>query len=251
MPQPQTEIYDPYNVAPLAPANHNRPPYEIIKEEIEDLFAEAKNFADGEPITSEEMAAAVTELHDALHAKGREADLLRKEEVKPLDEAKAAIQIRFNALIGNTKTTGKGKVVLGKEVLQSLLTPWRNAVAKQKEEAARLIRIEAERVAQLAQDAIRASAGNLEAREAAEELLKDAKATEKDAKRADKEATTGTGLRTIWHADLMDDALALDWAYSRAPERFKELVQSMADEVVRGGVRVVPGFRVYDERIAR
>lgn len=245
------EAYDPYEVAPIGHNSPPKTPYDTIREEIEDLFAEAKNFADGEPIASEEMAAAVTELHDSLHAKGREADVLREEEKKPHDLAAKAVQDKYNLLIGNTKTTGKGKVVLGKEVLQSLLTPWRQAEAKKKEEAARLIRDEADRIAKLAQDAIRASAGNLEAREEAEALLRDAKATEKDAKRADKAATTGTGLRTVYQVELVDVEKAMDWAYTRAPEKFEELALSMANETVRSGMRMVPGFTVTEERVAR
>jgi hypothetical protein len=247
--QADNENYDAYNPAQIG---HNQPPktpYETIKEEIDDLFGEAKLFADGEPITTKEIAEAVTALHDSLHAKGKEADELRVKEKEPFDNSIKAIQDKYNLLIGNTKS-GKGKVVLGKEVLQSLLTPWRNAEAKKKEEAARLIREEADRIAAAAQAAIRASAGNLEAREEAEALLKDAKATERDARRADKAATTGTGLRTIWIAELVDEGKSLDWAYGRAPEQFKALCQSMADAAVRSGVRAVPGFRVYDERVA-
>lgn len=242
--------YDPYSANPRAVAGNNQSPYERIKTEIEDLYAEAKNFADGEPIANQEQADAVTELHDSLHAKGKEADDLRAKEKEPHDKAAAEVQARFNLLIGNTKTTGKGKVVLGKEVLAGLLTPWRNAEAAKKEAIARAAREEADRIAAQAQAAIRASAGNLEAREDAEQLLRDAKATDRDAKRADKAATTGTGLRTIWHCKLEDEVSALEWAYSRAPEQFIALVQSMAEGVVRSGVRAVPGFAVTSERIA-
>lgn len=242
--------YDPYTPAPRGHNNPPATPYENIKTEIDDLYAEARNFADGEPITSEEMATAVTELLDLLHDAGKRADAIRIEEKAPYDNSIKAIQDKYNLLIGNTKTTGKGKVVLGKEVLQALLTPWRNEQARIKEEAARLAREEADRKAAEAQAAIRASAGNLEEREKAEDLLRDAKATDRDAKRADKAATTGTGLRTIWHVVIVDEATALDWAYGRAPEQFKALCQKMAEEVVRTGVRSVPGFAVSSERVA-
>lgn len=130
------DTYDPYNARATAQPGHNNPPtsaYETIKQEIEDLFGEAKNFADGEAIDSQVLADAVTELHDKLHEAGKRADEVRKDEAKPHDDAKAEIQTRYNKLIGNTKTSGKGKVVLGKEVLQGLLTPWRNKVAAEKE----------------------------------------------------------------------------------------------------------------------
>lgn len=242
--------HDPYNAAQIG---HNNPPlsaYETVKQEIEDLFDEAKNWADGEPITSQDMADAITSLHDSLHEAGKRADEARIAEKEPLDKAVKEIQDRYNKLIGNTKS-GKGKVALGKEALQTLLTPWRVQVAAEKEAAAKAAREEADRIAAEAQAAIRASAGNLEEREKAEELLKEAKQVDRWAKREDKAAITGTGLRTVWHADLVDEGAALDWAYGKSPERFKDVVQQMANEAVRSGLRSVPGFRVWDERVAR
>lgn len=225
-------------------------PYERIRDQIDDLFAEAKNWADGEPITTQAQHDEVEKLYDMLHDAGKEADEARKEEAKPHDDAKAEIQERFNKLIGNTKSV-KGKVVLGKEALGALLTPWRNKIAAEKEAAARAAREEADRIAREAQEAIRSSAGNLEEREKAEELLAEAKQGERLAKRADKAATTGTGLRSVWHCKIEDTSLALDWAYNRAPDQFHELVQSMAEGIVRGGMRSVPGFKIWEERVAR
>lgn len=246
-----TDTYDPYAVAPIG---HNAPPktpYETIREEIEDLFAEAKNFADGDPIGSQDMADAITQLHDSLHEAGKRADDERVKEKEPFDTAAKEVQERYNKLIGNTKTTGKGKVVLGKEVLQSLLTPWRNKVAAEKEAAANAAREEADRIQREAEAAIRASSGNLEEREKAEELLKEAKQVDRWAKREDKAATTGTGLRSIWHCEMIEEGKALDWAYARSPEQFRDMVQKMAEETVRGGIRSVPGFTVREERVAR
>lgn len=66
------------SAAPIA-VGHNGPPpdetprdeaprvedpssYDAIRQEIEDLFLEAKNWADGEPISDQKQADAVTEL---------------------------------------------------------------------------------------------------------------------------------------------------------------------------------------------
>lgn len=250
--------YDAYEPRAITTGHNGGPPlddtptaYETVKQEIEDLFEEAKHWADGEPITSQDMADAITTLHDSLHEAGKRADDARIAEKEPLDKAVKEIQDRYNKLIGNTKTTGKGKVVLGKESLQTLLTPWRTRIAAEKEAAAKAAREEADRITREAEAAIRASAGNLEEREKAEVLLKEAKQVDRWAKREDKAATTGTGLRTIWHADLVDEGAALDWAYGKAPERFKEVVQQMANEAVRSGLRSVPGFVVREERVAK
>lgn len=231
---------------PRAVAGNNLPPDLLLFDEIEDLFSEAKNWCDGEPITTEQQHDAVTKLYDGLHDAGKRADELRKEEKKPLDDQIKEIQDRFNVYI----QPKKGKVDLGKDALGKMLAAWRAAVAKQKEETARKAREEADRKAAEAQAAIRASSGNLAEREVAEELLKEAKQADRFAKRQDKAATTGTGLRSVWVATPTDWEAGLDWAYGRDPVRFKELVQQMANEAVRLGARSVPGFVVSEEKRA-
>jgi len=231
---------------PRAVIGNNRPPDAIIFEEIQTLFDEAKNWADGEPITTEQQHDAVTKLYTALHDAGKRADELRKDEKKPLDDEITAIQGRYNPYI----QPKKGKVDLGKDALGKMLAAWRAAVAKKREEEARLAREEADRKIAEAQAAIRASSGNLAEREVAEQLLTEAKQSDRFAKRQDKAATTGTGLRSVWVATLQDADAALDWAYGRDPVRFTELVQQMANEAVRTGMRIVPGFVVSDEKRA-
>lgn len=232
------------------PANDNLSPFDALKKELDDLFDEAKNFCDGEPIASEEMASAITELHDRIHECGSRAEKLRVAEKKPLDDQVAAIQAKYHPLIGNTKA-GKGKVVLGKESCQSLLTPWRKKVADDKASEAAAKAAEAAAATKAAEDAIRSSSGNLGAREYAEELLADAKKMERGAKRADKAATTGTGLRTVYKVNIADNSKALDWAFEHAPGEFMAMALSLAEEQVRGGVRELPGFSIVEDKVAR
>ncbi|GHC61411.1 hypothetical protein [Limoniibacter endophyticus] len=230
-----------------ATIGHNGAPPEFeVFQKIDDLYEEAKNWADGEPITSEEMHDAVTKLYDGIHEAGKEADELRKAEKKPWDDKVAAVQDKFNPYV----QPKKGKVDRAKAALGDILAKWRAEVQRKKAEEARKAREEADRIAAEAQAAIRASSGNLEEREKAEELLAEAKKVERFARRQDKAATTGTGLRTVWIAELKDANAALDWAYERAPERFEQLVQQIADEAVRAGLRTVPGFAVVEEKRA-
>lgn len=225
------------------------PDFEAVQAKINDLYEEAKHWADGEPIANPEHAEAITALFDGLGAAGKEAEALRVAEVKPLDEAKSAIQARFHPLIGDTKA-GKGLVVRGRAALQSLLTAWRVEQQRIAAAAAEAARLEADALRAEAEAAIRASSGNLAEREAAEETLEFAKTAERFARRTEKAATTGTGLRTVWVARLDNEESALEWAYGRDPSRFTALVQAMADEAVRGGLRVVPGFAVTEEKKA-
>lgn len=247
--------------APIA-AGHNGPPpdeapsdeapsaYDAIRQEIEDLFLEAKNWADGEPISDQKQADAVTALLELIADAMKRAEEARKEEKRPLDEAVAEIQERYNRLIGKT-TRLTGRAVLAKEALQGLLTPWRNKLEEERRaEAARLAK-EAADAAAAAQAAMQASRGNLEEREKAEELYQAAQDIERVAKRADKAATTKTGLRSVWSAEMVDQEKALDWAWGYAPERLVAATQQLADEAVRGGMRTVPGFLVKEDRVAR
>ena len=235
----------------IAPIGHNQPPeptpFEAITQEIQDLFDEANNFADGDPIDTPELADAITELHDKIHAAGKRADALRVDEKKPLDDAVKAIQDRFNPYI----QPKKGKVDLAKSTLADLLTPWRNKIAADKAAAAAKVAEEAAAAKRAADEAMQATKGNLAARVAAEEQLAHAAALEKSAKRETKAATVGAGLVTVWRAEIVDEELALDWCFARAKFEFMALVQKNADEAVRSGVRVIPGVRVYDEKRAR
>ena len=232
---------------PAATIGHNSPsPFDAIKAEIEDLFAEARNFADGEAIQDQGMHDAIEVLYDSLHEAGKRADEMRKEEKRPLDEAIDAIQARYNPLV----QPKKGKVALGKDALGVLLAAWRAEQQRLKAAEAARKAAEAEAVRKAAEDAIRASSGNLEARIEAEDMLAHAKSVATEARRADRDATTGTGLRTVWLAELADAELAMDWAYGRDPARFTALALDMANESVRLGARAVPGFVVVDRKVA-
>jgi hypothetical protein len=241
--------------AELPGIGHNNPPeaptpFDLLKQEIEDLSDTAKDFCDGEPIDTDAMADVITELHDRIHECGKKAEDLRVTEKKPLDDQIAAIQTKFHPLIGNTKA-GKGKVILAKDACQTLLTPWRQKVAAEKAAEARRVAEEAAAAKAAADAAIQASSGNLAAREDAEELLVEAKRLEKTAARTWKATTVGTGLVTRWVAVLEDPEKALDWAYGRAADEFLAVAQANADAAVRGGLRVVPGFRVEERKEAR
>jgi hypothetical protein len=238
--------FDPTAIAGLG---HNQPaptPFDAIKQEIEDLFDEAKNFADGEPIASQEMHDAIEKLREQIHEAGKRADALRVEEKKPLDDKIKAIQDAYNPLI----QPKRGRVDLAKSTLDTLLTPWRTKVAAEKAAAAAAAAAEAEAARVAAQEAIRASSGNLAAREEAEQALADAKALEKTARRWDRAATTGTGLRTVWDVTLVDEELAMDWLWARAKAEVLAVAVRNAEEAVRSGARSVPGFTVVERKVA-
>ena len=77
----------------IATIGHNSPPspFEEIKTRIEDLYGEAKQWLDGEPVTTQDQANALNTLENRIREAAKEAEALRKGEVKPLDDAKAEL----------------------------------------------------------------------------------------------------------------------------------------------------------------
>src|ERR1035438_2770785 len=94
----------------------NQPdPFEAHKLNIEGLYMEAKNWLDGEPIANEAQAEKVQTLLRMIQEAEKAADDSRVIEKKPLDEAIAAIQDRYNPLIAPIKNKKPGKCALAIE----------------------------------------------------------------------------------------------------------------------------------------
>lgn len=227
----------------MTDALRNITPFDEITLRIDELYAEAQNWADGEAIASQEQHDAVEKIRDAIHEAGKAADALRVEEKRPLDEQVQAIQDRYNPFT----QPKKGKVDRAKAVLGDVLAAWRKKLADEKAAAAAAAARVAEEKRRAAEEAMRASRGDLAAREEAEALLADANAAGKQAKRADKAATTGTGLRTYWHPELADLDAAVRHYWTRDRASFEQLVKDLAARDVRAGKREIPGFRVIKE----
>jgi ASC-1-like (ASCH) protein len=237
--------------------SNNPTPFELIQSRIEVLYQQAKDYLDGEPISSQGMADDVGRLLNLIRAAEKEADELRTAEKRPLDEQVKAIQDRYNPLIADSKSI-KGKTVLAAEACKAALAPWLRKIEEQQREAARIAREKAEEAARIAQEALRASsADNLAEREVAEALVKDAKKADIQARVADKQTAklagegTTIALTTKWHAELKDPVAALKhfWAFSYAD--FKQLMDRLAAEQVRSGVRSIPGYEITSEKVAR
>lgn len=250
----------------LPPRDHNNPPvaveeveatpFEMSEVEIGDLYAEAKNFLDGEPITTQEMADAVSKLIDDLRKAGKLADERRTVEAKPFDDGKAEVQARYAPLIADTKTV-KGKVPLGIEMAKKALAPWLQKQEDEKRAAAQAARKEAEEAERKAQAALaeaRAS-DDLAKREVAEALLQQAKTIEAIATKAEgakAHATGGSramGLRSVWRAEMVDGRLAAGHYWKTQRAKVDEFFQGLADADVRAGKREIPGFLIAETRV--
>lgn len=224
-------------------------PAVLFSEEIEDLLLEARNYLDGEPIANEEQATAVSSLLNRLRRLKNDADEARKIEKKPHDDAGKAVQAKWQPIIS--------KADLAASTAKRVLAPWLQQVEEKQRAEAEAARVEAERLATIAREARQGAAGDLQAQEDAERLLKAAAAAEKDASRADKQKAhakggeRAVGLVDRWTPELIDPVAALKHYRERTPELLKEWLLDQARADVRCGVRSIPGFTINHERAAR
>lgn len=226
-------------------------PFELSTSEAEDLFLEATNWCDGAAIETAEQAEALGRLRAGIKAAIKRADDRRREEARPHDEAKATIQARYNALIGDNKTT-KGKLILADEACQRALSPWLRKVEEEKQRKAEEARRAAEEAVRAAQEAFRkAEVDDLAARAEAEALAAKAKAASRDANRADKAAVTKTGLRTVVEAEIVDLRAFAEWAWRHDGAALETHFRARAAALAAEGRRDLPGVTITEKREAR
>jgi hypothetical protein len=234
----------------------NATPFDLLSEHLEDLIAEARNFADGEPVANQGQADAVSALIENLRIGAKDADAQRVLENKPHDEAKAAVQAKYAPLIADPKNKNPGRVWKAIDALKACLQPYLAKLDAEKREAERIAREAADKAARDAAEAMRqAAASNMAARDEAEALVEQAEAARKaaDAAAKDKAHATGgsraMGLRSVWKAKLTDPQVAAGFFWKQDATAFNAFLQKLADEEVRAGKRSIPGFEITEERV--
>lgn len=236
--------------AATATIGHNKPPvdpFEAFDLHLGDLFMEARNHLDGAGVQSDAEAEAVSKLLDLIRTAGKDADKARAAEKKPHDDAGKAVQAKWKPLLDRAD--------MAVDTCKRVLTPWLQKKAAEQSAAAEAARFEAERRATLAAEAMRqASVNDLAAREAAEELVKDAAKAEAAANRADKARPQATGgarattLRTTYRPELIDASAALRHYVATNPDAIKACLLGLAETDVRAGKHQIPGFTVHAEQ---
>lgn len=243
-----------------AKVGHNNPPssFDEIKQKIEDLYDEAKNFADGEPIANEGQAEAVSLLIDSLRNAEKEADAARKKENEPFDEGKAEVQARYADLIAKTK--GKtGKAPLAIELCKSALQPWLQKKADEQAERERIAREQVEQAEREKQAALAKRTDSLDDAEEAEAAIRHADAAEATAKSIAKDrpnvkgvgAKRAVGLQTIYYPEMTDASQAMTHYWATRREEVEELLLTFAQQDVRAGVSPIPGFVIREKKTVR
>lgn len=235
----------------------NATPFQLIKEDIDDFLTEARNWADGTPVETEEQSEAVSKLISDLNERAAAMEDARVEEKKPLDDKVKEIQDRYGEYIADRKNKKPGSVWKSIDALKALLAPYlkkkedliREEAAKKQGEADAAI--EAARQAQQA-----SNPGNLAETEAVEDKIGLALEVQKAATAANQvkaHATGGNramGLRSVWRAEITDQREAMIHFWSTNREAFVPFLQKLADDEVRSGKRSgIPGVTITEDRV--
>lgn len=230
----------------------NLGPFDIISGEIELLYAEAKNWADGKGIESDDLEAvkeALDTLDNALLKAGQEVETIRKELVKPFDEAKAAIQAQAHPLIGDTKA-GKGKVVLAREALNKIRTGINQKISDKRAAEAARIKAEAEAEIEAFKAAREANDGSLEAAEQLGQIEVSVKQAQKAVKSAEKAASTGLGLKPVRTLAVTDSRALASWLWTHRREEVETAHADLAQRIFRASGPAMDGTEIITERKA-
>jgi hypothetical protein len=240
------------------PIGHNNPPktpFDASRERIESLYAEAKNWCDGEPITSQAQADELQKLLRLIQDAEREADERRKIEAKPFDDGKAEVQARYNPLIQKDR----GMTSMAVQACKSALAPWLRKLEEEQRKAAEEARRVAEEARKAAEEAVRQrdAIANLEQREAFENVVAEAALAEDRAKRAEKARPVAKGigraasLRTYYVPEVTDYREFARFVWSNHMDDIKPMLDELAKRYVDMGRRSLPGVTVHeDKRVA-
>lgn len=247
-------------VAPIvaaepAPIGHNRgpSPFDAIKVHVDDLMTEARAWCDGAAIENQGQADTVARLIEEFRKASTAADNARKEEARPFDDGKAAVQTKYAPLLAETKAQ-TGDIPRALSALKATLTPWLQALERARHERESAAREEADHAAREAAEAMRAAdPSNLEAREAAEAKVNEARVAESAVGAVGREKaqargdSRAIGLRKSYRAEMTDKRAALIHYAQNQPDALTAFLQGLADSDVRQGKRAIPGFVVHEE----
>lgn len=228
----------------MTEAQTNAPPVEIHGMHINDLFDEAKNFLDGEPIETQGQADAIGELLKRIREARDGADKQRAVEKKPHDEAGKVVQATWKPLLE--------KCDLASTAAKSALTPWRLKLEAEQRAIAEKARQDADEAAAKLRAAHQTTQpDDLAGQIIRADLEKQAEDAAKAANRAEKvkAPTSGVSMRTYYSAQIIDPLAFGKWAWTYRREEYLELLQTIADRQATGP-QFIPGLNIRSEKRA-
>jgi hypothetical protein len=233
----------------IAPIGHNAPPepFDAFKLHIDDLYSEAANFLDGQPIANQAQADTVNVLLNRLRKAEKDGDEARRAEKKPHDDAGAAVQAKWTPLLGRAK--------LAVQTCKQALAPFLEAQEAAKQRAVEAAQQEARDKAEAARKAI-AAPDDLTGQAEHRALQEAAALAGKAATRAEKQKVQvkggerATSLRTSYRAELTDPKAFGRWLWEHRNADYLEWLTGWAQSESRNGPRGIPGIIVHPERKA-
>lgn len=234
---------------------HNNPPtpFDEIKRKIEGLREEASHWLDGGEVKTQAEADNIQTLLDLTREAKKSADAARKDELKPHDEAKTAIQAKWNALIGKNKSV-TGVAILIEEGCKKALAPFLAEQERIRQEQERAAREEAERKQREAQQVLAAGSTNIDEREKgmalADQAMKARKAADQIAKQKPQAKGRGraVSLRTRKIASVTNYTEAGRYLWLKYTSEFEPLINRLAQAEIDRGITSIPGVQVVEER---
>jgi hypothetical protein len=234
---------------------HNNPPaptpFEAAQTAIHDLYLEASNFCDGEPIETQAQADAVSKLIDQLRKASKHADETRAAEKKPFDDFAKAVQARYKPLLD--------KAQLAIDTAKKALVPFLRKIEAEKRRLAEEARREADEKAAAAREAAKVAsitdnlADAYEARfrdDQAKEAAEHARAKEKN-KAGAKGGARAMTLRTIKRASVSDYTAFSRYVWTTHRADLEEWLDGYAAQLCRAGVATIPGVEITTEQVAQ
>lgn len=225
-------------------------PLERVTDRVSDLYAEAKQWLDGEEITNQALADGVSKLLNLIREAEKEADDARKTEKAPYLEGQRAVDAAYKPVLAKAK--------LAESACKAALTPWLIKLDAEQRRLAEEERRRADEAAAAALEAVRgADRTNLTAIEEAEEALKAAKKLDRAAGRAERGKAAAGGevgrvvtLRTSFIPVMVDPGEALKHYRMTQPGALKDFLLELAKGEVRAGKRSIPGFEIEERKEA-
>lgn len=229
---------------------HNNPPtpFDEAVAEVATLKEEAAHWLDGAEVSSQAEAEAIAKLLDMSRKAKKQADELRKEEAKPFDDGKKAVQAKYKPLIDDCDRIAS--------VCKAANLPWLKKLEEERRKEEAAAREKASEEARKAQEAMQAAKANdLASREAAEQQARIAVEAEREANRAAKQKATAKGgaramsLRTVYRHEITDATTFARWCWQNENEALMNCLNSIAKRRTDMKCRDMPGVVIHEESV--
>ena len=228
-----------------APTLPNSRPFDLSKQEIDDLFEEANQWLDGAEITTEAEAEGIKRLMKLTREADARKEDARKEEVAPFDAGRKEVQDRYAPL------TKRVELIIGG--CRKILTGWNLRLEEAQRRKAEEIRLAAEEASRKAQHVAEVAGSTLETQEIVASAEEDARRLLKNAGRAEANIGKGNRMRSKWRVEITDPKLTIAWFF-RAYEH--ELVDWLAERLTAKAYKAgelpasIPGAKIIETKEA-